>query len=154
MKKAMKQGDNFSPLLFNIIVNRMKKSTVKKTETLQTIIENQNLVLIRMKGLYADDIAMMADTADKIQRILKVLSEEIDKAKIEINTQKKTTIINVRRTEQIDNIKIYYKGQALEDVTTYDMRYDNKWRKSECRNSKYKWESKWDLLSMNKTILG
>lgn len=68
MKKRIKQGDSFSPLLFNIIVDRIKKNR-KKNESLQIFIGYRNLVPIRIKGLlYADNIVLMADTAVKIQK--------------------------------------------------------------------------------------
>lgn len=71
MKKEIQLGDSLSALFFSTIVDRIKKYTKKKTESLQTFIGYRNLVPIRM------EFVLIADAADKMKIILNILSDRL-----------------------------------------------------------------------------
>ena len=112
--KGVKQGDNLSPLLFNIFIN-----------DLPTIIGNGNTHPVKLDGvdinsmLWADDIVIVSETSEGLQRCLNNLSNYCKEWKLEINLKKTKTIIFNKIGKNIKSVKFQLNSVNIENVIEY-----------------------------------
>ncbi|KAI4461171.1 reverse transcriptase (rna-dependent dna polymerase) [Holotrichia oblita] len=105
----------------NIIWKCLNQLSVnKKLCAVQTIIGYNKLEPRKIDSLlYADDIVLIADTHNKMEKLVEIWSEEIEKLELEINSKKCITmIINKRGKDSNETIQI--GGKQLERVSTYE----------------------------------
>lgn len=122
MNKGIKQGDSLSPLLFVIVMDKLVKNIKRRTNHLKTIVGYTHLTPVKIEGLlYADDVVLIADNLRKMQRLIDVWTEEMEKMKLEININKCKTM-KIGHQEQVigDETRVYCKGQSLEMVSAYE----------------------------------
>jgi hypothetical protein len=87
---GLKQGCTLSPLLFNIYVN----SLIEKVENADIGVDVGTNKLSML--LYADDIVLLADSQDKLQRGLDVLYEWCQSKHMMVNAEK-SKIVHFRK---------------------------------------------------------
>lgn len=157
MNRGIKQGDSLSPLLFVVLMDKIVRRTKDKGNHLNMVVGYRDLIPIKMMSLlYADDVVLMANSRDKMQKLVDIWTGEIENMKMEVNTNKtKVMIINEKQGSQnIGGIKC--KGEILERVTTYEylgsVITDDGKIDAEITNKANK--STRLYYSLNKTILG
>ena len=87
-KKGVKQGDNLSPLLFNIYINDLPKE-IEKGETHPIKLVGQDINSL----MWADDIILLSETKEGLQNCLNNLNIYCQKWKLVVNLKKTKTII-------------------------------------------------------------
>ena len=86
-KKGVKQGDNLSPLLFNLYINDLPKELERgETHPINLLDKNINSLM------WADDIILLSETKEGLQTCLDNLDSYCRKWRLEVN-QKKTKIM-------------------------------------------------------------
>ena len=85
------QGKKLSPVLFSIYLNDLESYLLHENLAGVTIDINDNDILIFMKlftllHVYADDIALMADSAKEMQNCLNAFASYCQERKLNINT--------------------------------------------------------------------
>ena len=100
----------------------MRESFVYNNKCMQhacTKLGHWNMALIcTQTTIFADDIAILADTPYKLQNILKTWEEKL-KEKYMIVNPNKSKILHVTKNIQRDNIRITMNGVELETVDEY-----------------------------------
>ena len=86
---GVKQGDVPSPTLFNFYINDLAVKI--KQENLGINVSDKNISIL----LYADDMAIMSDSEQNLQKKLYIVSEWCNKWRIKVNC-KKTNIVHFR----------------------------------------------------------
>jgi hypothetical protein len=86
MEKGIRQGDSLSPLIFNIIMNEIIKG-IKGMRGYRTGESMINLVV------YADDVVLIAENEDDLQRMLFKFNNVCKKFNILITNQKTKTMV-------------------------------------------------------------
>lgn len=120
MKKGIKQGDSLSPLLFIIVMDRLLKNIRAKYPTLKTTIGYRRLIPIQVDALmYADDIVLIADNKQKMQKLLKAWIEEIENLQMKVNISKSKVMIYNKATND-EEYTFYYQGRTFEEVSTME----------------------------------
>ena len=113
---GLRQGCSLSPILFTLFINKLHE-----------VIENSGLNGIQLTPeitqifslLFADDVALVADTVIGLQRQLNVLSSYSDEWKIKVNV-KKTKILVFKKGGQLARTeRWYYKGEMVETVSGF-----------------------------------
>lgn len=120
INKGIKQGDSLSPTLFILIMDKIMKNTKKRTKHLQVTIGYTNMLPVKMEGLlYADDIILVADTQKKMQSLLNIWVEEIEKMNMNININKCKCMKIGKQEENIRNRdSIICKEEQIKMVST------------------------------------
>ena len=99
------QGDKLSPLLFSLFLANLPEVLGKYA--LKTI-------------MYADDIAICADTAENAQECLATLERYCDENNLTVNVEKsKVIVIRKARKSPLDN-QLIYKGKVIEEVKEFE----------------------------------
>lgn len=102
---GVRQGENLSPVLFSIYLNDLESYLLHKNLAGVTIDINDNDIMIYMKLftlLYADDTALMADSAKEMQNCLNAFASYCQEWKLTINTEKtKILIFGARKRSDI-----------------------------------------------------
>ena len=105
------QGDVSSALLFSLfisdIVNHIPKIGPKINDVIVSII------------LYADDMCLIAESENDLQRMLDSLEEYCDENKLEVNVNKTKVMVFHRGRLPTMSIKPSYAGQLLEIVNHF-----------------------------------
>ena len=98
---GLRQGDSLSPVLFAMSINDLFKR-------LSEVDKDQNMDIL----LYADDLAILADSRDMLQKKLNILYAYCKENNLTVYIAKSTVIIfNSRSTRHHLFIMIvYYKG--------------------------------------------
>jgi hypothetical protein len=69
--RGVKQGDPLSPLLFGVFFDRIEKWFAEKLPMIGVELGGKLLQLL----LYADDLALLANTKHQLQNMLRVLAD-------------------------------------------------------------------------------
>lgn len=119
INKGLKQGDCLSPLLFITLMDDVTKKCSEKTR--KTKIGNWNMEPVWVQNLlFADDIALIADTKEKLQNLVTEWTEELEERGMEVN-RKKSKVMKFSRNGEIDeNMRITCGDEELEQVTSYE----------------------------------
>lgn len=118
MKKGIKQGDSLSPLLFIIAMNDIIKKCKRRSP--KTKIGNWNMQPVYIQNLiYADDIIIIAENTDQLQRALNIWNEEIQTAKLTVNIQK-TKVMHVTKQGDEEHNRITLDNQPIEEVRSLE----------------------------------
>ena len=119
MGKGLKQGDSLSPLLFNILMDKICKDCNNKSRQFRTKIGHWNLKPIHIQTLlFADDIAIIASTPDKLQQLLQIWEEKLKETHMIINTNK-SKILEITKEKEKQEINIQMNGETLEVVEEF-----------------------------------
>lgn len=106
------QGDTLSPLLFDIFVSDFE-SHLQGTEGV--IISDQNIQVL----FYADDLVLISQSVEDMQRKLDILSKYSDENKMEVNVAKSKVMVCRRGGRLGKNCKFSYKNEPLEIVNKF-----------------------------------
>mgnify|MGYP001552726694 CR=1 FL=1 len=110
---GVRQGDNLSPVLFNMYVNDLITEIKGLGNGLE--IGNNKLSIL----VYADDVVLMADTKVELQRMLDVLYQWCCKWRLAINTTK-TKIIHFRnKRKPRTEFELRYDEHVIDVVDKY-----------------------------------
>ena len=111
---GVRQGECLSPFLFSIYLNDLEAELeTKGMEGLD--IGTLKLFIL----LYADDIVLFGNSADELQKSIKILEEYCQMWKLTVNTSK-TKVIIFRNGGRLPNgLKLTYKGTEIEIVSKF-----------------------------------
>jgi hypothetical protein len=87
--RGVKQGDPLSPLLFGLFIDRLESFLAARAPTLGVNITGRLLRAI----LYADDIVLLAESAEDLQALLNVLEEFCTAAGMSPNPKKCEVVV-------------------------------------------------------------
>ena len=121
MEKGLKQGDSLSPLLFNLLMDKVTKECNNKTRNCKTKIGHWHLVPVNIQSLtFADDKALIAETPDKLQQIVRSWEDKTRDMDMIVNPNKSKILhITKNKENRIQNICITLNGEQLENVEQY-----------------------------------
>ena len=116
--KGVKQGDNLSPLLFNIFINDLPE-TIKIGNTQPVQLHGVDINSI----LWADDIVLISETKDGLQKCINNLYNYCKEWTLEINIEKTKTIIFNKSGKNIKSIRFQIKHRErninIQNVNEY-----------------------------------
>ncbi len=110
-KAVLKQGDSLSPTMFGIFINDMFEDV--KSVNIGIEIDGHNICIL----LYADDIVLLIDTEEGLQKLLDKVYQWSLKWKIKFNA-KKSNILHVRQS-LITRTNFKLGNMVLPIVTQY-----------------------------------
>ena len=113
--KGVRQGCPLSAILFNVYVNDI-------FEILNNCNEN-DIILEGMKVnalMYADDLIILSDTKEGLQKQIDRIGVYCDKWKLEVNI-KKTKIMIFNRRNNLLKTSFNYKDSVLENVKQFTL---------------------------------
>jgi hypothetical protein len=99
IKDGVRQGDNLAPTLFGIFIN----SLVKEVNSLNCGVtyENHQLSIL----LYADDIVLLSETEDGLQKLLDTLNKWTNRFRMNVNMDK-TNVVHFRpKKKKVTQVK-------------------------------------------------
>ena len=108
---GVKQGDNFSPLLFGIFIDQLEKFFTERCGEEEGIRIADNICRVI---LYADDLAIMSESPSGLQVMLRYLEEFCQIYMMEVNISK--SVVVVFNTDLLNGKvtnKWEFKGQDL-----------------------------------------
>lgn len=120
---GVKQGENLSPFLFSLYLNDLEdffiENNIDSLENIEHLCQESLLLYVKLFIiLYADDTALLSETAEGLKRTLKCFEQYCDRWKLKVNTNKtKVVIFSKRKSKEIQNFKIY--GQNIEIIDSY-----------------------------------
>ena len=107
---GVKQGDNLSPTLFNLYINDLAQE-IKNLNCGVNFGDNDNLSIL----LYADDIVLLAETDDDLQRMLNCLYRWCSKWRLVVN-ESKTKVMHIRPSRSPKTETKFRLGQTELDI--------------------------------------
>ena len=110
---GVKQGDCLSPTLFGLFVNDM----VNDLKTNCVGVHLGDLIIHCL--LYADDIALMAESEEDLQRMFDVMHSWCKKWRMKVNPQKSNVVHFRPRSCPRTSFVFKYGDQILQTVTKY-----------------------------------
>ena len=110
---GVRQGDSLSPTLFSLYINDLVK-TLKENGPLLNI----GGLLINIL-LYADDMVLMADNENDLQKLLEIMYDWCSKWRLSLNKEK-TQVVHFRPSNKSSsNFVFLYGKDTLRTVSTY-----------------------------------
>ena len=111
IKRGVRQGCVLSPDLFNIY----SEIIMRDLENLEGLkIGGQNLNNVR----YADDTALVADSEEKLDILIKTLVQSSENRGLKLNTSKTKVMLISKKAESVP-INIIINGERLEQVDSF-----------------------------------
>ncbi len=111
---GVRQGDTLSPTLFGLYINDLAKDL---NDSKKGIKINDNLMISLL--LYADDLAIMADSEDNLQYMLNILESWCKKWRMRVNI-KKTKIVHFKTSTQArTGYPFMFNNSAVECIDRY-----------------------------------
>ena len=122
-KVGVKQGENLSPFLFALFLNDLEdyfvENDIDSLETITNLCEESIHMYVKLfLILYADDTALLSETAKGLQETLECFEQYCDLWKLTVNTSKtKVVIFSKRKCRNAQNFRLY--GANIEVVDSY-----------------------------------
>ena len=125
---GVRQGDNLSPLLFDIYLNDFEQFMSTKYNGLKALkneftnaaTNDEMLTLLKLYVLlYADDTIIMAESPKELQLALNALSEYCQTWKLNINIDKIKIMRFANKKAQIPIQDFWLNGEKVELVDPY-----------------------------------
>ena len=113
-KVGLKQGDNLSPILFNIFFDDVEEIF---DSSYDPVILTDELSINYL--LYADDMAILSLPSDVLQNSLDKLKVYCDKWHLELNTTKTKIIVFSTTGRLLKGYRFSYNGKILEQVREF-----------------------------------
>ena len=112
--KGLKQGDNLSPILFNIYINDLPENISQgKTDPVYLLDQEVNCLL------WADDLILLSRSPEGLQQCVRNLTDYCQKWKLEMN-MKKTKVMTFNKSGKIiKSIRIFANNTLLKNVKEY-----------------------------------
>lgn len=110
---GLKQGDNSSPLLYSIFNNDLLKEL--QSSRLGLKIREEHVSVLA----YADDLVLLSDSPEKLQRELNILSEWCRKNRMVVNEDKTKIVVFKRRRATKTIPDLWYRDKCIEVVDSY-----------------------------------
>ena len=113
---GLRQGCLLSPVIFSIFVNELSK-LIESSDIcgIQLFPDITEILLL----LFADDIALMADSVRGLQKQINITEKFCDTYKMVVNTVKTKVMVFRRGGRLRKNEKILYKGNELDIVNGF-----------------------------------
>ena len=112
IRRGVRQGCVLSPYLFNIYTEFI----FREAEELEGItINGININNLR----YVDDTALIADSEEKLQKLVDVVKECSSEAGLDMNAKKTKTMVVSKHPERDKTIDIKIDGETLEQVDQF-----------------------------------
>ena len=112
--KGLKQGDNLSPILFNLYINDLPEY-ISQGKTDPVYLMNQEVNCL----MWADDLILLSRSPEGLQKCVKNLTEYCQKWKLEIN-MKKTKVLTFNKSGKIlKSVRIFANKTLLKNVNQY-----------------------------------
>ena len=106
---GLKQGCPLSPTLFNVYINGIVDFFKEKSAP-EVLISVSKICML----LFADDIALIAQSAKEMQTLLNIMEEYLDMKGLELN-KKKTVIVVFRKGGKLrKDDEFRFKGDFIE----------------------------------------
>ena len=114
-KNGVLQGDCLSPLLFNIFISDLPESFSHNGPTLNG--SDKQIQYLQ----YADDLAIVAESASGLQQALRQLGEYCQKNHLQVNTRKtKIMIFHLGGlSKSLKKLQFKYEAQTIERVNSF-----------------------------------
>jgi len=93
VRTGLRQGDALSPILFNLILEKVIRATHCNNGI---VLGNSNINIL----VYADDIAILGDTEEKVKQECRKLIMMASKVGLEINDEKREYMILSRQDRE------------------------------------------------------
>ena len=113
-KVGLKQGDNLSPILFNIFFDDVEEIFDTSCDP---VILTDELPINHL--LYADDVAILSLSSDGLQNSLDKPKVYCDKWHLELNTTKTKSIVFSTTGRLLKGYRFSYNGKILEQVREF-----------------------------------
>lgn len=156
VNRGVKQGCILSPLLFALFMNDVEESLKGGADfSPKERKENVNVIM------YADDLALVADTSDSMKMMINRLFEYMDRNDLKINMQKtKIMIFNIGRGRLARTDRFFRERKEIERVTKFkylgiNMNQNLSWEghiKERCTQAKKDISATWGSIMRNKNI--
>lgn len=108
---GIRQGDSLSPLLFNLLMDKLIGATFKKGQGYK--LGNKEIRVV----CYADDMAIISNNEDELQRMVHEFVKSAKMYNMEISTTKTKTLVAAREPKRC---KIVINDKIIEQVTKID----------------------------------
>ena len=112
INQGVRQGCVLSPLLFNIFMAELAKNL----NSLESGLQMNDLKINSI--FWADDIVLLCENGDQLDRMIKIISQYCKVNKLTING-KKTKCLIFNKTGRLMRDKFFLNGTALENVRQY-----------------------------------
>lgn len=110
--EGLRQGGVLSPVLFGIIMDEIIKQCTPKLK--KPVIGYRTLTPVKVSEcVFADDVAIIADSRDSLQHNLEAWDETFTKYGMKINIQKTKVMMTAKEEEKID---IKLRDECIEQV--------------------------------------
>ena len=110
---GVKQGDNLSPTLFALFINDL----VEELKTLNCGISINGVSLCCL--LYADDLLLLSDTEDNMQRMLDYVSNWCNKWRLRINYTKSAIIHFRNKGKERSDYVFHIENKTIDYASSY-----------------------------------
>ena len=111
--RGVRQGDSLSPTLFNIYINDLSE-IFTQDDSFPLTLDTSKIGSL----LFADDLLILSDSKEGLQKSLDKLGDYCDKWQLKVNS-KKTKAMIISNKNKKENISFWYKKQKLEVVKEF-----------------------------------